>query len=51
MESVVPRVTGARSTGPGLTGRAIRRALTAALVSGAAAMSFLKGSRLRWTSG
>ena len=36
MESVAPRVTRARWTGPGLTGRVIWRSLTAALVVGAA---------------
>ena len=36
MESAAPRVTGAGSTGPGLTGRVIWRSLTAAVVAGAA---------------
>ena len=36
MESVAPRVTRARSTGPGLTGRVIWRSLTAAFVACAA---------------
>ena len=36
MDSAAPRVTGARSTGPGLTGRVIWRSLTAAVVAGAA---------------
>ena len=38
MESVAPRVTRARSTGPGLTGRVLWRSRTAALVAGAALM-------------
>ena len=36
MDSAAPRVTGAQSTGPGLTARVVWRSLTAAVVAGAA---------------
>ena len=36
MDSAAPRVTGARPTRPGLTGRVVWRSLTAAVVAGAA---------------
>jgi hypothetical protein len=36
MDSAAPRMTGAQSTGPGLTGRFVWRSLTAAVVVGAA---------------